>query len=705
MADHIKFTIGAAKGASVDRVFRDIRRDSHRIGSELGKYFNRSAKGVKGYRDEVSRLSREVRAGVKAEEELGRARRRQMSEAEKAARREAAARQYVHRLRMRQMRQEDAALQRQQRQQERSASRFARMTSHRATRFFWPNAPLGSLARRAAGDIARGIGVDLSGASALQSSVSNQAAATKLSNAAVIANDPRNAQRVDPTAIVGEAQNIGAKYNYDPSQVIEGLNQYTKRTGDLASGREMLTELSRIAAATGSEIDQLFGTAGELANQLTDIAPDQRSRSVIQLLKSFAGQGKLGAVELEDLSRYGARIAATAGLYEGDRATNITKLGALAQASRAFGGADTPAMAATSVARLATTFKTKARAQAFENITGKSVFGEGGKIRDPIELIKEAVAATNGDPLKWNKIFMNVMGERAAGGLASKYREAYSSASGTEEQKQAAGFAGIDKFMVEMESAALSEKQISDNIDKVSKTYEAQVNALNVKFQQIATRFLDKLLPKLEQAAPAIEEFAEKLSDIAIWIVENPKKAIAAGIGLSIARAGIESVLRVGLEKAMGSALIAEGAAKGLSMGLAAAGPAGVIAAAIAAAIAAHELGKAGATWLQKNDPAMKGHNRSFSDSEIEKDWEDAKLLFSRDKNFWQNLSAHNVSEAGRPEGFTVNAKSTGIQRGNGSEAQMHRLEAAMQRVDRRLSGTLSVRVEQTGKVTQHGDN
>lgn len=555
MADeHIKIVIGAAKSASVDRVFRDIRRDANKIGSELGKFFNKAAKGLNNYAAGVRQIGDAVRGQLREEENASRARRRQMSEEEKQAKRLEAARRYVHNLRMRQLQRESTEQERVSRREEasfqRRMQRFSRMTSHRATRFFWPNAPMTSVARRAGMDLARGIGLDLSPSSAISGAVQDQSAAVRLSNASIIADDPRNAYRVAPSLLTQEAGDVGARYGYDPSQVLAGLNQYGKRTGDLATGREMLEELTRIAAATGSQLDQLFGTAGELANQLTDLSPDEKPKAIIRLLKSFAGQGKLGAVELEDLSRYGARIASTAGLYEGTREQNITNLGALAQASRAFGGADTPAMAATSVARLATTFKTSARAKQFESLTGNSVFGEGGKIRDPIELIKEAVVATKGKPIDWNKIFMNVMAERAAGGLASRFREAYDADIGDEKSKTAAGIQAIDGFMDKMRDAALSEEQIQKNLDATAETYEHQVNALNVKFRQIATRFLDKFLPALERVAPKLEDFAEMLGKASIWILENPKKAIAAAVGLSIARAGLESVFRIGLEKA-----------------------------------------------------------------------------------------------------------------------------------------------------------
>lgn len=615
----------------------------------MERHFGRSSKGLKGYERAVRGVTGSVREQLRAEKELGSARQRQMRDAERSLRREARARQYHHRLRKSQVRDLERAERMAARRRERDAQRFARITSHRATRFFWPNAPIGSMAKRAAFDIGRGIGLDLSGVSALQSAVGDQRAATKLSNAAIISNDPRNANRVAPGQITSEANTVGARYGFNPTQVIEGLNQFTKRTGDLATGREMLEQLTRIAAATGSEIDQLFGTAGELANQLTDVSDEEKPRVILNLLKQFAGQGKLGAVELEDFSRYGARIASTAGLYEGSRASNIATLGALAQASRAFGGADTPAMAATSVARLATTFKTGARAKQFEALTGNSVYGASGKIRNPIELITEAVVATKGKPIDWNKIFMNVMAERAAGGLASRFRDAYDASTGSEAEKTQAGKDAIDAFMSKMRDAALSEEQIADNIAANEKNFTVQVNRLNVKFKELATKFLDKFLPVLERVSPELERFAELIGDVATWALENPKKAIGAAIGASILRAGIETAARTAIEKAImgGAGEVAGGAAAGLKGALLA--KAGLIGLAVAAAIATARYAPEA---IKAIDPEMKNHDRDFSWGEVAKDWEDAKLLFSRDKNFFRN--AFEPSETADSELFDV---------------------------------------------------
>lgn len=605
MADEqIKITIGAMKMASVDRVFADIRKQAGRIGSELGKHFGRAGKGLHGMAAAAAAANEQLkRHGKLAEDASKRAVKgsnEEVREAQRRARELERAQRYVHALKMRQLREEDRTRRQFDRQEEsrrrraeaaarRDLDRFARRTSHRATRFLAPNLPIASVARRGAMELARGIGLDLSPADAIQGSVSAERLATHISNTAIVEGDRRNAQRVAPGALVSEAQGVGAQLGFRPEEVLGALEAYKKRTGDLATAREMLGSLGRIAAATGTALDQLFGTAGELSNQLTDVPPEQRAKVIEDLVKSLAGQGKLGAVELEDLSRYGARIASTAGLYEGNVSDNIKQLGALAQASRAFGGADSAAMAATSVARLATTFKTSARVSAFKNQGIEVLNPETGQLRNPIELIKKALVATKDDPQEFNKLFMNIMGARGAEGLGNQFRQARVAAlkSGMgEEGATQQGLAAVDEFMKKMAEAALTEKQIQDNLKEVQKTYEFQVNELNIEFQKAASEFLREFMPALKEAGPAIKAFAKSLGDVATWVVENPKQAIAAGIGIAIARAGIESAFRTAIERAIlgAGAQIGAGAGAGMKGALAVGG--GVIAAAIAAGIA-----------------------------------------------------------------------------------------------------------------------
>lgn len=567
MADEsIKITIGAVKSASIDRVFEDIRKKAARIGQDLNRLLNpkSAVRGLEVYRTKLAEVAQQVKESDKIrligprrqlteEQRLHREKLRQIAVEQRE--RERAVR-YVNGIRARHEMGAYRDQQRLLRQQEANERRFARMVSHRTTRFIAPEMPMVSMARRGANAIAQGIGLDLSGASAIRSAVENQATAVRLANAAWNPNDPdpnsAARTRVDPRMLNLRAMDVGAKYGFEAGDVLRGLGLYTKKTGDLDTASQMLDELSALAAATGSDLEQLYGAAGALSNQLETIpAGAERSKSILGLLKAFGGQGKLGSVELEDISRYGARIASTANLYEGDREQNLRQLGILAQAAAKFGGADSAAMAATSVARLATTFKTNARVKAFEK-QGIDVTNEQGQLKNPIELIKAALVATRTDPTEFNKLFMNIMGARGAEGLGGQFRDARIAAlksGATDEVATQAGLKAIDDFVKEMEKAAISQDQINKAVEQVQGTYQARVNELNIEFQKVATEFLDEFLPKLKDAGPAIKNFARTLGDLSVWIVENPKTAIASAVGISIARAGIESVFRVGIEK------------------------------------------------------------------------------------------------------------------------------------------------------------
>src|SRR6185436_1540059 len=146
-------------------------------------------------------------------------------------------------------------------------------------------------------------------------------------------------------------------------------------------------------------------------------------------MRLIASQTKIGSIEMADWAKRMPKIAAAAGQVEGDFGTNVGNLAALGQISKRGGGAATAAEAATSVAGLINTLKTPARVAQFQK-QGINVFGGGGKIRDPVEIILESLKKTKGDPLALKKLFANVQGERAVTGLANVYRDAGGGAAG-----------------------------------------------------------------------------------------------------------------------------------------------------------------------------------------------------------------------------------------------------------------------------------
>lgn len=430
---------------------------------------------------------------------------------------------------------------RMQRRSEREGESFARRTSHRTSRFLMPEAPIGPMVMRGLGDVARGAGVDFSIQGMVGRNVALQQTATDLSNSGYQAGAAGpNGRRVDPAALTAQARAIGGQFGIDASEVLSGLVQYQKIAGDLDTGRQNLFAMAALSKATGTNLADMAAATANVSNGLGDV-PD-KARLIDEVMRTIAGQGKLGAVEISDMATQMARIAAAASNFGGDRAGNIATFGALAQIARAEGGAPSAAEAARSMGGFAQTFKKSARDKEFNAIVGKSAYTDDTHqtLRDPMELIKDALTATKGDQLKMNKIFMDVVGGRTVTGL----QKAYVGAGGGD-----AGLKAVDDLFGRMKKAQISQQQVADDAKRASETTAAKAARFQNSLDAITESTMKNLVPAMEAAGPAILQFAEVVGRVATWAVENPKAAIAGAITASIARAGIESAFRTGIER------------------------------------------------------------------------------------------------------------------------------------------------------------
>lgn len=647
MADEqIKISIGAVENASVDRVFGNVRRKALKAAQDASKAFARgSAEWVEAHEKVKSAASkaatvvsasakRAASAEVVAAKQAGRERasaernwtkefqtevNARLRHDQRALRERTRAHKAALREQLREERRAAREASREQRRSSRLAERNASRVSHRATRFLAPNMPVLSMGRRAASDIARGFGVDVNAGSLLMRSNELESQLTTLSNTSMIQSDPRNRLRVPVGVLRKRVQDVGSSTGFDPSAVAGGLNAYKEVTGDLATALDIIGPMMDLAATTGTAPEELMKALGEVGSNLRNVDPSKRAGMLSTIARKFAGQAETGAVELPGLARYGSAFIAGAGGYEGNIEETITELSALAQASRARGGSNTAGMAATSVARLKTTFSTPARVKAFK-AAGIDVFDPGtGLVKDPIELIKQAVVATQNDPTAFNDLFKNVQGARPAEALRAmflesrnnflKENEGADAASGTE-----AGLAAINKFFELQERAQLTEEQVSERKREVEKTAAFQANKFNIEMDKVTEGVRSRLLPALVKAAPHIEAFAESLGNLAVKALENPWTAVSIAIGASIMRAGIETAFRSAIERAIigGSPSIAAGAASGLTTSLGGAAVGVALGAGIAAAFA---------MALQKFHTATTGDDRAlFDPAEIMKD-------------------------------------------------------------------------------------
>lgn len=368
-----------------------------------------------------------------------------------------------------------------------------------------------SLAFGVGRDMARGYGVDTSLSSIFGKNADLEEAAAKLSNAGIVANDPRNKSRVDTGTLMREALTVGKSAGMDANDALEGLNQFVGKTGDLATGRDILAKMAVLSKATGTELSDMVSAAGDVALALGDVP--NKGAAIENVMRSFTAQGKLGAVEIKNLSKDMAKLAAQAGMIEGDVGKNIIMMGAFAQSARAHGGAATATIAAGSAASLISTFQTPARIHAFQHITGKDVFDKKtGKMRNTESLVLDALRAAGSDQEKWNDIFKNVQGRRAVAG----YQSTFLAAGGGEE-----GIKAVEREMERMREAMIRDEEVMNSFAQQMDTGKSKAEVFNQTMRESALKLQEALLPVAQEAMPSFVKAIEGATSVLTTFIGN----------------------------------------------------------------------------------------------------------------------------------------------------------------------------------------
>lgn len=409
--------------------------------------------------------------------------------------------------------------------------------------------------------------------------------------------------RANSNDVLNAAKATSIKYGLeDPGDVLDGLNEFVGKTGNLQKGLEVMDKLAELSRATGSNFSDMAGAAGILA--ATDTTLD--NGNIVELMRVAAGQGKEGTVEIRDMAAKLAKVASAAGLYGNSqtqkagessedfakrgRMANVSTLGGLAQMSLA-GGASNPAEAMTSAQRftsdLAGNAGKKLNAMGIETTSG-------GKLRSPEAVIQDFLAKTGGDVGKMSGVF-GQMGVRAVGGAAKVYRDA-------EDQQKGSGADAVTKEFDRFARAVLTAEQAKEDSSFRVAQSDAQLNsALGELRRTVSTELYPefvKLVPVLRdfivQVGPHLKSFTQNMLGLATWIGANPFAAAFAGLGALItgmvakemAAAAIGATIK---QLLMGSAAVASGS--GGAAGLTATGVgAGAITAAPLVAVAAGAL-------------------------------------------------------------------------------------------------------------------
>jgi len=555
---------------------RQIKADMDRAWAAVNGRGAAKGGGQGPYRSVVRAAERAADDVVKAEQ---RKQARIAAEEAKALRRKEAGERYVARIRDRYFSDQQKQAERAERlaAKDSAASRSANVGRARAIGS-GSMETLGKIGRGAlgvAGSIARGAGVQTDLGAYVGNAVELETRASDLSNSAYDEQRDKG-KRIDPKSLVRLGRDVGQQAAFDPSKVLEGLQSFVGKTGDLATGQAALPGLAKLARATGTTLEDMVGAAGEASKALGDVGPGkafetaaEKGKALVDVLRLQAGQGKIGAAELKDMAKYGGRLAAASQAFGGDSARNLGDMGALAQLSIARGGAASAAEAATSVAGFANTLKTPARVKEFK-AHGVDVYNKEGGFKSVRDILKDssAAAVSRGGteaPIEFKKMFANVKGAQAADPAFQAYSKAFRANLDVTKDKTKADIAGkkaIDELF-DTFGKAISSAEETDSFNASMKTNAAQVQLFNNKLGEIGGEIASKVLPELAKAGPTIIKVVEAFAKMISFAAENPGTAIVTAITASIGKAAIGAAISGSVSK------LVEGAASKMTGGMA----------------------------------------------------------------------------------------------------------------------------------------
>lgn len=556
----IRIRIGASKDASVDAVFNAIRKQARTVAADVARVNERAyddiigaARGAAARQYSITNdlLNKVTGATLNAEKKLVAGYGRIGDASEKAARREIRAAENAGRIRSAKAPVVNPYLR-----------RFASNTSHRTTRFFWPNAPIAGVASRVGRDLLHGVGVDTSLSGALQRNVSLESLSTKASNSAKLAGHD-----VDPATIEARVREVAMKRGLSKEATGSGVFLFQKIASDLPMGLDLLDKMAERATATATDIDDFAGAMANVSKTLGDMP--NKGNVLLSIMDAVAVHGAKGAVEVSDMAVQMARVAAAATKFGGveDRVENIKTMSALGQLARGEGGAPSPAEAARSAVGFANTLQKNARSKAFEKITGVSAYRDAGNttMKGPMTLIKQALIGTQGDRKKLNKIFADTVGAR----IVDPFIKAFNATKGGDKEKLAA----VDAVLASLrDNETLSQSTLDANNAARAKTTEFKTQQFQNALDDLVAKMQNQIGPSLAALAPIALGAAEKLGKLAKFVFNNPIEAGGVAVAAAGTRAAVESLMRVAIEKAIIGMF---GGAAGAAAGTAVVGAAG----------------------------------------------------------------------------------------------------------------------------------
>lgn len=352
-----------------------------------------------------------------------------------------------------------------------------------------------------AGSAFRGTGINLNMDQHMSGAVDLEKRSVDLSNAGYMPGAVGVAgRRQDPRQLAQQARDVANYAGMDSGNVMEGLQAFTAKTGDLETGRAVLKDMAMLSRATGTSMEDMVSAAGDVSNGLGDT--DHKAEKIATVMRAIAAQGKVGAVEIKDLAVQMAKVQAAAGKFTGGGEKNIAEMNAMVQMARARGGAASATQAATGVLSFTNTFSKAARRKEFRK-QGIELEGQDGRLRGAKDILMESLQKTGGDTEKMGKLFADAGARRSVAGFEAIYKE---NGGGD------AGLRAVSQKFDELADATMNSKEVTDSFARSMNTTEAQAQLFNNQLGVVAGEMQSALLPALKELAPVAVSAAKEFS-------------------------------------------------------------------------------------------------------------------------------------------------------------------------------------------------
>jgi len=428
------------------------------------------------------------------------------------------------------------------RQEQGQANRLA--NRERNTREHYANAVVGAAGRgvhnaaratyrvgAAAAGMVGQIGGGFSVADAVSGEANLERQAALLSNAAYI---PGKTERVSTKDIVSRVKASSIATGQDASDVLEGLNAFTAKTGDYKSGAENLDFFGKTSKSTGASMKDIMRTAGTLKVQNKDLSAEQ----IKSLTLSTVMQARQGSVEFEDMARAGGKITRTAVSYAGDQGENQRKLLGLAQIGMKASGNDV-SESATSLANVSSdALKHRDKVGA---LLGKDFLNAKGQVaKGPGEFIADVMEKTGGNLAKIADLGFGKQAIKTFQSASGTFNDAEAKVGVGTKEGRAAGKAAVLREQQDITATKYDEGDMQRDFANVMKTsaelFEGAVRSFKTEVGEKLLPEFVKLVPILQKLVPTIQQFLAGLIEVAKWATEHPFAGMAAIITASIAK-------------------------------------------------------------------------------------------------------------------------------------------------------------------------